>query len=160
MFLVLVALFILIPIAELALIIWVGGQIGVLPTIALLLIDSVAGTLLMKHQGRAAWLRFNQAVAERRVPAKEVVDGALVIFGGALLLAPGFITDFFGALFLIPPTRAVIRRMALWRFGGPMVVAAAGAMGGSRPRRGRGSGPSEPPRRNYDIDSTATEIDP
>ena len=160
MFLVLIALFIVVPILELALIIWVGGQIGVWWTIALLLADSIAGAWLMKHQGRAAWLRFNNAIAERRVPAKEVVDGGLVIFGGALLLAPGFITDFFGALFLIPPTRAVIRRLALWRFGGSMVVAATGAMGGSHPRRRHGSGASEPPRRSYDVDGTATEIDP
>src|SRR3546814_381333 len=102
MFVFLVALFIIVPICELALLIWVGGQIGVLPTIALLLIDSIVGAMLMRHQGRAAWMRFNTAVAERRVPAKEVVDGALVIFGGALLLTPGFITDIFGILFLLP----------------------------------------------------------
>src|SRR5882672_1422058 len=124
MFLLLIALFIIVPIIEIAAIIWVGGQIGILPTIALLILDSLAGAWLMKTQGRAAWIRFNTAVAERRVPAKEVVDGGLVIFGGALLLTPGFITDIFGALFLIPPTRAIIRRMTLWRFGGPMVVSA------------------------------------
>jgi len=164
MFLVLVALFILVPIAEIAAIIWVGGQIGILPTIALLIADSIAGAWLMRTQGRAAWLRFNTAVSERRVPAKEVVDGGLVIFGGALLLTPGFITDIFGALFLIPPTRAIIRKLALWRLGGPMVVMATDAMGRQgvpKTPRGRRSQPSDPgARRPADIDSTATEIDP
>jgi UPF0716 protein FxsA len=161
MFLVLVALFILVPIAEIAAIIWVGGQIGILPTIALLIADSLAGAWLMKTQGRAAWMRFNAAVSERRVPAKEVIDGGLVIFGGALLLTPGFITDIFGALFLIPPTRAIIRRMTLWRFGGPMVVAATDAMGGaSIPKRKRASREDPGARRPADVDSTATEIDP
>jgi UPF0716 protein FxsA len=164
MFLVLVALFILVPIVEIAAIIWVGGQIGVLPTIALLIADSIAGAWLMKTQGRAAWIRFNTAIAERRVPAKEVVDGGLVIFGGALLLTPGFVTDIFGALFLIPPTRAVIRRLTLWRFGGPMVVAATGAMGRQgmpKTPRGRRASRRDPgARRPADVDSTATEIDP
>lgn len=164
MFLVLVALFILVPIAEIAAIIWVGGQIGILPTIALLIADSIAGAWLMKTQGRAAWMRFNTALAERRVPANEVVDGGLVIFGGALLLTPGFITDIFGALFLIPPTRAVIRKLALWRVGGPMVVAATNAMGGTsipKTKRGRRSQRKDPgARRPADVDSTATEIDP
>jgi UPF0716 protein FxsA len=164
MFLLFLALFIVVPILELAAIIWVGGQIGILPTIALLIIDSIVGAWLMKTQGRAAWIRFNTAIAERRVPAKEVVDGGLVIFGGALLLTPGFITDIFGALFLIPPTRAVIRKMALWRLGGPMVVAATEAMGGTSipktPRGKRGSRKDPGARRPADVDSTATEIDP
>jgi UPF0716 protein FxsA len=159
MFLVLVALFILVPIAEIAMLIWVGGQIGVLPTIALLIIDSILGAMLMRHQGRAAWMRFNTAIAEHRVPAKEVVDGGLVIFGGALLLTPGFITDIFGALFLLPPTRAVIRRLALWRIGGRMIATATETMG--RPGASRKRGPRDPgARQPHDIDSTATEIDP
>ena len=69
--------------------------------------DSIIGPLLMRTQGRSAWRRFNEALAAGRIPAREVVDGALVIFGGALLLTPGFVTDIFGAAFLLPPTRAV-----------------------------------------------------
>lgn len=158
MFLFLVVLFIVVPILELAVLIWVGGQIGILPTIALLIIDSIVGAMLMRSQGRATWMRFNTAVAEHRVPAKEVVDGGLVIFGGALLLTPGFITDIFGALFLIPPTRALIRKLALWRLGGPLLMTATEAMGGSR---GRKAGRSDPgARKPHDVDSTATEIDP
>ena len=75
----LVALFILVPIAELAVIIQVGQAIGVWWTIALLIADSILGSLLMRSQGRAAWRRFNEAVRASRVPAREVADGVLVI---------------------------------------------------------------------------------
>jgi UPF0716 protein FxsA len=129
--LLLVLLFIVVPIAELYVIIQVGDAIGLLPTLILLLLDAVLGSMLLRHQGRAAWVRFNRALAENRVPHKEVIDGVLVIMGGALLLTPGFITDVFGLILLIPPTRAlvralasrlVLRRMALggaagWAFG-------------------------------------------
>src|SRR5262245_41194904 len=105
----LVLLFIVVPILELWLIIEIGSLIGVWPTIALLLADALLGSLLLRHQGRGAWRRFNEALAERRFPGKEVADGLLIAIGGTLLLAPGFITDVFGLLFLIPPTRAIVR---------------------------------------------------
>src|ERR1700754_3040440 len=109
--LLLVILFIVVPIAELAVIIQVGQLIGVWWTIALLLADSLLGWYLMRSQGRAAWRRVNAAVAEGRAPTREVLDGVLVLFGGALLLTPCFITDIFGLLFLIPPTRVLVRRL-------------------------------------------------
>src|SRR6201986_474827 len=109
--LVLLLLLIVVPIAEIALIVQVGEWIGVWWTIALLLADAVLGSLLLRSQGRAVWRRFAAAVGEGRLPGREVVDGVLVIFGGALMLAPGFITDIFGALFLLPPTRALFRRL-------------------------------------------------
>ena len=111
--LLLVALFIAVPIAELAVIIQVGQAIGVWWTIVILVADSVLGSLLMRSQGRTVWRRFNAALQAGRAPAREVADGVLVIFGGALLLTPGFLTDIFGLLFLLPPTRAVIRRVFL-----------------------------------------------
>ena len=93
----LVALFIVVPIAELAIIIQVGEAIGVWWTIAILIADSILGSLLMRSQGRAAWRRFNAGARRRAAPpAREVADGVLIIFGGALLLTPGFITDIFG----------------------------------------------------------------
>jgi UPF0716 protein FxsA len=126
----LVALFIVVPLVELYVIIQVGGAIGVLPTIAILLVDSILGSLLLRSQGRAAWQRFQAALAERRPPAREVFDGAMIIVGGTLLLTPGFITDIFGLVLLIPPTRALVRRaltafarrrgaarVAFWGFG-------------------------------------------
>ena len=134
MALVLVLLFIVVPILELYVLIQIGQAIGVLPTIALLILDSVLGAALMRAQGRAAWLRFNRALAEGRVPGREVIDGVLVIFGGALLLTPGFLSDILGLILLIPPTRALVRRMLVARFGGRLVAAAAG---GAQNRMGR-----------------------
>src|SRR3954466_1608800 len=117
-------IFIVVPIAELYVIIQIGQSIGVLPTIALLIIDSILGSMLMRSQGRAAWLRFNRALAEGRVPGREVIDGVLIIFGGALLLTPGFLTDILGLVLLLPPTRAVVRQVLVRRFGGRLVASA------------------------------------
>src|SRR3954452_1564115 len=108
-------IFILVPIVELAVLIQIGQLIGVWWTIALLIADAVLGTVLVRSQGRAAWRRFVTAVNAGRIPHREVLDGALVIFGGALLMTPGFVTDVFGALFLFPPTRAVLRRLLVRR---------------------------------------------
>ena len=112
----LVLLFIVLPIAELYVIIKVGEAIGVLPTIALLVLDSFLGASLLRSQGRAAWRRFNAALSQGRVPAREVFDGAMVILGGAFLITPGFISDVIGLLLLLPPTRAMfaglVARMA------------------------------------------------
>src|SRR5215211_2731369 len=105
----LVLIFILVPIAELYVIIKIGGAIGILPTLGLLIADALLGSFLLRQQGRAAWVRFNRALAENRLPHKEVFDGVLIVFGGALLLTPGFITDIFGLILLIPPTRALVR---------------------------------------------------
>jgi UPF0716 protein FxsA len=138
----LVLLFIAVPIVEIYVIIQVGQAIGALWTIALLVADSILGSMLMRSQGRSAWRRFNEAVARGRVPAREVFDGVLVIFGGALLLTPGFVTDIFGACFLLPPSRALVRKLLVKRYAGRFVVA-------------------RPPRASsFDVDGTATEVDP
>ena len=108
----LVLIFIVVPIAELYVIIKVGEAIGLIPTLVLLLLDALLGSMLLRHQGRAAWVRFNRALAENRLPHKEVFDGVLIIFGGALLITPGFITDIFGLVLLIPPTRAIVRAIS------------------------------------------------
>jgi len=117
----LVLLFVLVPIAELAILIQVGQAIGVWWTIAVLVADSVLGAVLMRTQGRTVWRRFNEAMQSGRVPAGEVLDGGVVILGGACLLTPGFITDLFGLLLLLPPTRAVVRRLLVRRFALRMV---------------------------------------
>ena len=110
--LVVVLIFILVPLAELYVIIQVGNTIGLIPTLILLLLDALLGSMLLRHQGRAAWIQFNRALAENRLPHKEVFDGILVILGGALLITPGFITDIFGLVLLIPPTRAIVRAIS------------------------------------------------
>ncbi|MEX2107996.1 MAG: FxsA family protein [Solirubrobacterales bacterium] len=161
----LIALFIAVPILELYVIIKVGGWIGVWPTLGLLLADAVLGSLLLRQQGRSAWQRFNTALNERRFPGKEVADGAMIIVGGTLLLTPGFVTDIFGLLFLIPPTRAIMRRLLKGIVGRRFVVLGgpAGAAYGAASSAGRAYGSAqteEQPRRDYDVDGTAEEIDP
>lgn len=111
--LVLALIFVAVPLAELYVILQVGDLIGVLPTIALLAADSILGSILLRTQGRAVWRRFNGELAAGRMPHREVQDGVLVIFGGAFLITPGFITDLVGLLLLLPPTRAVIRRTGM-----------------------------------------------
>jgi UPF0716 protein FxsA len=159
----LVALFILLPIAEIYVIIQVGGAIGVLPTLAILILDGFVGAALARSQSRAAWARFNRVLAEGRVPARETADGAMIIFGGALLLTPGFITDVVGLSLLLPPTRALIRRglggLARRRASFEWTVVTPGG-------RGRGRGPWAPPGRgpeydrgpDYDYEGSAREV--
>src|SRR3954447_14241728 len=149
--LLLVALFIAIPIAELYVIIQVGQAIGALPTIAILLADSIIGAMLWRSQGRTAWRRFNEAIAAGRVPAREVLDGALVIFGGAFLITPGFLTDVVGIVLLLPPTRAVVRRLLVRVFSRRFVVAAVGSVGAAGARRRRPDG-------EHDVEGTAVEV--
>jgi UPF0716 protein FxsA len=149
----LIVLFIVVPIAELYVIIQVGEAIGLWPTLVLLLADALLGSFLLKHQGRGAWRRFNEALVQRRFPGKEVVDGLLIVVGGTLLLAPGFITDIFGLILLVPPTRAIVRGL-LKRFTiGRFTVVGMGMPGG-----GAGWGPGGGPTRDYDIDATAEEV--
>jgi UPF0716 protein FxsA len=104
--------FILVPLAELAVLIAVGDWIGLAPTLVLLLVVSVAGAWLAKREGLAAWRRFQLALADGRVPTVEVADGAMILLAGALLLTPGFLSDVVGILLLLPPTRALARRLA------------------------------------------------
>jgi UPF0716 protein FxsA len=161
----LVVLFIVVPIAEIYVIIQVGELIGVWPTLALLLADAVLGSMLLRHQGRSAWRRFNEAIAAGRFPGREVVDGVLIVIGGTLLLTPGFISDVFGAFLLIPPTRAiarrVLRRVTVGRFA---VVGFGSGRGPFRPGGGGGPGPFGPgpgpggADRDYDFDATAEEM--
>jgi UPF0716 protein FxsA len=153
--LLLILLFIVVPVAELYVIIKVGELIGVLPTLILLLADAILGSMLLKHEGRGAWRRFNQALAERRFPGREVIDGALIIVGGTLLLTPGFLTDVFGLFLLLPPTRAIARRVLKRLTIGRFAIVGMGAGPGTFTHRPSG----EPrPSRDYDLDATAEEV--
>ena len=133
----LLALFIVVPLAELYVILKVGDAIGALWTIVLLAADSVLGSMLLRAQGRSVWRRFNETMAAGRVPHRELIDGVLIVFGGAFLITPGFLTDIVGLLLLLPPTRSVIRRMVARRLGRRLVV------NGER----------------YDVNGTASEYD-
>jgi UPF0716 protein FxsA len=143
-FLGLVLLFFVLPIAELYVIYKVGDSIGIWWTFLLLAADSILGAALLRSQGRAVWRRFNEALGMGRMPHREVQEGVLVIFGGAFLITPGFITDVIGVLLLLPPTRAVIRRFGAraLRRRVELRVAAAGAP------------------RDYDVEGAATEYEP
>jgi UPF0716 protein FxsA len=144
----LLVLFIAVPLAELYVILQVGEAIGAVWTILLLAADSVLGSLLLRAQGRTVWRRFNAALGEGRMPHREVIDGVLVVFGGAFLITPGFLTDIVGLLLLIPPTRALIRRVVVSRLGKRVAVGVVGAQGRPpRPENGRGA----------DVEGTATE---
>ena len=158
MALVLVLLFIVLPIAEIYVIIKVGEAIGVWPTIGLLILDGFLGAALLRHQGRAAWRRFNEALAAGRVPAREVFDGAMVIVGGAFLLAPGFITDVIGLLLLLPLTRAMFRGIATKLALGRAAFAVRTVRGGSKAHESYRGGRSTRPQRGYDYEGSAREV--
>ncbi len=142
----LVLLFLVVPLAELYVILKVGDAIGVLWTILILVADSLVGSLLLRSQGRAVWRRFNEALQAGRMPHREVQHGVAVIFGGALLLTPGFLTDILGLALLASPSRAVIVRLAQRTAARRMAKAA-----GERGRR---------PQRGYDVEGTASEQPP
>jgi UPF0716 protein FxsA len=156
--------FILVPLAELAVIIAVGDVLGLLPTLLLLLGISVAGAWLAKREGLAAWRRFQLALAEGRVPTAEVADGAMVLLAGALLLTPGFLTDVAAVLLLLAPVRAALRRLAprvaAWRLrrrGGRVVTVdgTSRTRGSTRVTWGSPEVPGRDPARPADHDPLA-----
>src|ERR1700674_1005800 len=99
-----------IPVIELFLLIKVGRLLGAVPTVVLLLSISLAGAWLVRHQGFEVLRRIQAEMAQGWLPAAELLDGALVLVGGVLLLTPGFFTDVLGLFFLIPFTRAIIKQ--------------------------------------------------
>lgn len=142
----LLVIFIVVPIAELYVILEVADAIGAPLTILILAVDSIVGSLLLKSQGRAVWRRFNETMAAGRMPHREVLDGVMVIFGGAFLITPGFITDVVGILLLLPPTRFLMRRLLIRIIGGRVAIGVAGAAGRRASSR-------------FDVDGTATPVD-
>lgn len=150
----LIGLLIAVPILELYAIVKVGGLIGIWPTLALLFGMSLLGAALLRHQGRGAWRRFNQALSERRFPGREVADGLMITVGGTLLVLPGFITDVVGLLLLLPPTRAIARRLLQAYVARRFVVVGTGGVRGGPPPYG-----SSPASRPYDFEGTAEEVE-
>ena len=135
----LVAALVVVPLVEIYVLLQVGELLGVLPTLVLLVVMSLLGAYLLRREGARTWQAFRTALERGRLPAAEVADGALVIFGGALLLTPGFATDALGLLCVVPPTRAGLRRL-LTRFVARRLSAEGGLLGslaaeGLRPRR-------------------------
>ena len=110
MFLTFLLLCIVLPVVELALLIKIGRTIDIGPTVALVVLTGVIGAALAKHQGLRTLARIQEHLARGTIPAKEMVDGLLILIAGAVLITPGVITDAFGFVLLIPPTRALVRR--------------------------------------------------
>ena len=99
-----------VPVAEIAVIIAVGKVIGGWQTIALLLVESAVGAYLVKREGRRSWRALTGALNSGQMPGRELADAALVLIGGTLLLTPGFLTDVAGFFFILPFTRPITRR--------------------------------------------------
>lgn len=113
MFFKLLILFTIIPIAELYLLIKIGGLIGALNTVLIIFLTAVIGAYLAKTQGFIVIRKINQALKEGRLPARELLDGLFVLLGGFTLLTPGFITDFIGLSMLFPPTRTLYIKLSV-----------------------------------------------
>jgi UPF0716 protein FxsA len=119
-------LFLGIPILEIYVLIQVGQAIGIGWTLLLLIADAVFGAWLVRREGRRAWRSLQASLREAprtgRVPAREVLDGALVLVGGTLLMTPGFVTDIAGLLCVLPLTRPLVRAFVVRRFTGRVRV--------------------------------------
>lgn len=112
-FAILLALFFLIPLLEIYLLIEIGSVIGSFATIFMVVFTAVLGVWLLRIQGFSTLRRVQQTAAQGGIPAIEMLEGAMLLVAGALLLTPGFFTDTLGFLCLVPPLR---RSMALWFF--------------------------------------------
>ena len=109
-------LFLVVPIAELAVLIRVGQWIGVLNTIGVLILVSLVGAWLAKREGLSVLRRIQRQLELGQMPGVELIDGFLVLLAGVLLIAPGFLSDVLGILLLLPPVRATVRRLLRRRF--------------------------------------------
>jgi UPF0716 protein FxsA len=132
------------PLLELFVAFEVAQLIGVTWTVLLILFSVPVGMWAVRSQGRTVWRRLADGIAVGRPPARHVLDGALVLIGGVLFILPGFISDVFGALLLLPPSRAGVRRLLVRNFQGRFVTRMAGFSTGRRP---------------YDVDTTATDVE-
>ena len=112
----LLLLFLLVPAAEIAVLVAVGDRVGFLPTVGLVVFAAVAGSFLARREGLAVWRRVQARLAQGGVPGPELVDGLIVFAASVLLLTPGFLSDVAGLLGLFPPTRALVRRFAMRQF--------------------------------------------
>jgi len=106
-------LFFVVPLIEIYLLIQVGSWVGVLPTILLVVLTAVLGAFLLRQQGLSTLARFQQSLGKGRLPAGELLEGVILLVGGALLMTPGFFTDLLGFLCLLPFTRPLLVQLLL-----------------------------------------------
>lgn len=116
MFMRLLTLFVLLPLIELALLIQIGQWIGLGWTLALVVATGFLGATLARRQGFRAWVAIQAELRAGRMPARELMDGLLVLIGGIVLLTPGILTDLAGFALLVPATRAAVKRSLRRRF--------------------------------------------
>lgn len=109
-------LFAVVPVAEIYVLVTVGGAIGVLPTIILVLLTALAGAHLARLQGLSVMMRIRENLAQGFMPAEELLDGLLIFLAGMVLLTPGFLTDIMGLLILLPATRNMFKRWLRKKF--------------------------------------------
>ncbi len=122
----LIGLFIVVPLVEIYVIIQVGQAIGPWWTILLLVVDSILGSWLIRLEGSRAWRALRETLDSGGMPARELADGALILIGGTLMLAPGFVTDAFGILMILPVTRPLFRRLLTRVVASRLVVTGLG----------------------------------
>ena len=138
MFLWLILMFTVLPAVELTLLIQVGRVIGLLPTLAVVLSTGVAGAWLARQEGMRTMRKVQDQLARGQMPGDELMDGFLILFAGAVLLTPGFVTDLWGLLILFPPTRAIFKAAIKHRLEQHVVLyqQQGGDPFGMRPDRG------------------------
>jgi UPF0716 protein FxsA len=127
MFVFILALLIVWPIAEIYVMVLVSQAIGFFWMLTLVFLSAVAGIMVLRHRGRVHWQRLRGAVSERRPPAREAFDGVMITTGAALLILPGFITSGLGLLLLFPPTRYLVRIVVFFFFASRFKVATSTA---------------------------------
>ncbi|MEY4641801.1 MAG: FxsA cytoplasmic rane protein [Pseudomonadota bacterium] len=130
-------LFIILPIAELMLLLKVGQTIGALQTIALVLLTAALGVFFLRRQSAATIKRAHERLRDGELPGREIIEGFMISIGGALLLTPGFITDLMALVLLLPFTRGTLVRYLLAKGGLAAMSAGPGGFmftrfGGSR----------------------------
>ena len=137
----LLLVFFAVPLAEIYLLLEIGGVIGALPTIGLVVFTAVLGAVLVRAQGFSTLMRVQQCLGRGELPAIPLLEGACLLVAGALLLTPGFVTDTFGFLLLVPPLRRHLIQSYLARH---VQVRAGGGGFGNGPRGpGAGGGPDD-----------------
>ena len=135
---VLLVLLVAVPILEIYVIVQVGEVIGIWWTVLALIVETVVGGWLVRREGRRAWRNLVVQLSEGQAPTRTAIDGAVILIGGLLLLAPGFITDFLGFLCVLPLTRPLVRRAVVGyvaRRSGVVAVAREGHEPMTRPNR-------------------------
>ncbi len=156
--LIVLACFIVVPLAEIAVMIEVGGWLGLGPTLALIVLTAVAGAWMLRRQGLEVLRRAQQQMQDGTPPVAEVFEGFCLVIAGALLLTPGFLTDAAGALLLLPPLRAWLYRRMRRRIEEQVL---SGASPGNAPgdgERRQGPPPPDPPVIDVEFDEVPGDM--